>query len=47
MIDDASWAEERRQEGEYRRDANDVALENQMNAKRDAIRGSWRKCAHT
>ena len=30
-----------------RRDASDVALENQMNAKRDAIRGSWRKCAHT
>jgi hypothetical protein len=30
-----------------RHDANDVALENQMNAKRDQIRGSWRKCAHS
>jgi len=30
-----------------RHDSNDVALESQMNATRDAIRGSWRKCAHT
>jgi hypothetical protein len=30
-----------------RHDPTDVALEQQMNAKRDQIRGSWRKCAHS
>lgn len=30
-----------------RHDPNDVALESEMNATRDQIRGSWRKCAHT
>jgi hypothetical protein len=29
-----------------RHDSNDVALEQQMNAKLDSIRGSWHKCTH-